>query len=98
MKRILIATLFYFTAISNIAYAETPKSAKTLKSSDTNQTMTDEEFMKKMMAFEQRQKDAKDKTVRLEQETLEAQKKLEATRKLRKTVDELADKLGVRNQ
>lgn len=92
MKHILIATFIITGITSNFAYAET------IKSTDSNQAMSNEEFMKKMMAFEQRQQDAKDKTVRLEQETLEAQKKLEATRKLRKTVDELADKLGVRDQ
>lgn len=50
----LLAIMF----ISNIAHAETTKSAKKIKSTDTNKTMSNEEFMKQFMAIEQRKKDA----------------------------------------
>lgn len=89
MKNILIITLFAITLISNSLYAETVKSTKNIKSSDKNQTMTDEEFLKQFMALDQEEKDAKAKTVQVE-------KKLEETRKLRKTVDELANQLGIK--
>lgn len=76
MKHILIATLFYFTAISNIAYAETPKSAKTLKSSDHNKS--DEEWLKEFMQLQQELKEEKAKTKAIEEEG----KKLDEINKL----------------
>jgi hypothetical protein len=82
MKNISIMTLLAITLICNSAYAETVKSSKSVKQSDANQTMTNEEFMKQFMA--------------LDKETKEVDKQLETQKKLRKTVDEIKNKLGVK--
>lgn len=91
MSKLLLSVLFVTMLIGNSAYAETTKSVKKTKSTDTNKTMSDEEFMKRFMALEQEEKDTKEKTIQVE-------KKLEETRKLRKTVDELANQLGIKEQ
>lgn len=44
--------------MSQSTYAETVKSSKNTKSSDSNQTMSKEEFMKRFMALEQKEKEA----------------------------------------
>lgn len=59
-----------------------------LFAADANKTMTNDEFMKQFMVLEQKEKDAKAKTIQV-------QKKLEETKKLRKTVDELGKQVGV---
>ncbi len=84
MKKILFSTIYTIFLMSNSIYAET------VKITDTNKTMSNDEFMNKMMALEQREKDAKAKTVQV-------QRKLEETIKLKKTVDELAGKLGIKD-
>lgn len=84
MSKLLSSVLFATILVGNFVYAETIKSSKNTKLSDINQTMTDDEFMKKMMVFEQRQNDAKAKT--------------EALNKLEKTVDELSSKVGIKNK
>ncbi len=56
--------------------------------SDNNKTMTDEEFMKQWQQLEQKEKSAKDKTLKSETE-------LNTSKKLGKTLDELGNKLGV---
>lgn len=58
MSTLLSSMLLAIALISNFAYAETIKSTKKIKSADTNKTMSDEEFMKRFMAIEQRKKDA----------------------------------------
>ena len=55
--------------------------ADSTKVKDTNKTMTDDEFMKEFMKLDKQEKDA--------------ERKLEATKKLGKTLDEIGDKLGV---
>jgi hypothetical protein len=82
MKNISIITLLAITLICNSAYAETTKSSKNIKLTDTNKTMTDEEFLKEFDL--------------LDKETKEVDKQLEAQKKLRKTVDEIKNKLGVK--
>lgn len=82
MKNILF---FVLILVSTLVYAET------IKSIDSNQTMSNEEFMKKMMAFEQRQNDAKAKTAK-------SQADLDASKKLGKTLDELINQLGIQNK
>lgn len=91
MIRLIFTIFCTATLVCNSAYAETTKSVKKTKSTDTNKTMSDEEFMKRFMALEQEEKDTKEKTIQVE-------KKLEETRKLRKTVDELANQLGIKEQ
>ena len=56
--------------------------------SDNKKTMTDEEFMKQWQQLEQKEKSAKDKTLKSETE-------LNTSKKLGKTLDELGNKLGV---
>lgn len=58
MSKLFSSMLLAIALISNFAYAETIKSAKKTKSTDTNKTMSNEEFMKQFMAIEQRKKDA----------------------------------------
>lgn len=48
MKKILFSTICIILLINNSAYAES------IKSVDQNQTMSNEEFMKKFMAIENR--------------------------------------------
>lgn len=71
MKKLLFSIILITTLVSSFIYAET------VKSSDKNQTMTNDEFMKQMMALEQREIDAKAKTGEL--------------KKLNKTLDEALD-------
>lgn len=86
----LIFTIFCTATLAcNSAYAETTKSAKKPKFTDTNQTMSDEEFMKQFMALDKEEKDAKSKTSALE-------RKSKALDKLEKTVDELSNKIGLK--
>lgn len=58
MNKLLSFILFTTMLISHSVYADTVKSSKKIKSTDTNQTMSDDEFMKKMMALDKREKDA----------------------------------------
>ena len=88
MKKFLLYTLLTATLSCSFIYAETPKQSKTAKTNDVNKTMTDEEFMSRFMILDERQKDAKAKT-------LQMQEKLEKIKKLRKTVDELGKQVGV---
>lgn len=81
MNKLLLFVLLTIMLIGNSTYAETVKSSKHIKSSDKNQTMTDDEFMKQFMALDQREKDAK--------------ADLEASKKLGKTLDELNKLVGV---
>jgi hypothetical protein len=67
--------------ISHSVYAETVKSSKK-KSTDTNQTMSDDEFMKQFMTLDQSEKKAKENLDK-------RQKELEASKKLGKTLDEI---------
>ncbi len=70
---------------SNFIHAETSKQLKSdKKTTDVNKTMTNDEFMKQFMTLDKKEKDA--------------EKKLEETRKLRKTVDELGKQVGVNNK
>lgn len=59
MKNISITTLLATTLICNYAYAETIKSTKNIKSTDTNQTMSDDEFMKELIAKQQKTEELK---------------------------------------
>lgn len=52
MKALLVPILFISILVNNSIYAETSKTT------DTNKTMSNDEFMKKFMAIEQRKKDA----------------------------------------
>lgn len=88
MNKLLSTILLATMLISHSVYAETVKSSKKIKSTDTNQTMSDDEFMKKMMAFEQRQNDAKAKTAK-------SQADLDSSKKLGQTLDEINKLLGV---
>jgi uncharacterized protein (DUF4213/DUF364 family) len=56
--------------------------AGTVKLVDKNQTMSNDEFMKQFMALDKQEKDS--------------EKKLEKTIKLRKSVDELTNQLGIK--
>lgn len=58
MNKILSPILLATMLITHSIYAESIKSSKKIKSTDTNQTMSDDEFMKRFMAIEQRKKDA----------------------------------------
>lgn len=79
----LIFTIFCTATLAcNSVYAETVKSSKGVKQSDSNKTMTDEEFLKEFDL--------------LDKETKEVDKQLETQKKLRKTVDEIKNKLGVK--
>ncbi len=89
MKNISIITLLAIILICNSTYADTVKSSKNTKSSDVNQTMTNEEFMKQFMALDKEEKDAKSKTSALE-------RKSKTLDKLEKTVDELSSKIGLK--
>lgn len=66
--------LLAIALISDFTYAETVKSSKSVKQSDSNQTMTDDEFMKEFM--------------RLDKEIEIKKKKTEELKKLNKTLDE----------
>lgn len=57
MKKMIFFTLLTITLVCNYIYAEDTKTK------DTNKTMTNDEFMKRFMALEQREKDAKAKTM-----------------------------------
>lgn len=81
MKKFLLYTLLTTILGSSFIYAETPKQSKSAKTNDVNKTMTDEEFMSKFMVLDRQEK--------------KAEKKLEETKKLRKTVDELGKQVGV---
>lgn len=83
MNKLLSSILLVIVLISNSTYAETAKSSKKNKSTDTNQTMTDDEFMKQFTALDKQEKDS--------------EKKLEKTIKLRKSVDELVNTLNIKN-
>lgn len=95
MSKLLLSLFLTMVLISNFIYAETNKSAKKTKLIDTNKTMTDDEFMKEFMKLSQEVKDEKIKTSKTQDELDQAQKKLAATIKLEKTVDELGKQLGV---
>lgn len=58
MSKLLSSVLLVTMLISNSVYAETIKSTKKTKSTDTNKTMTNEEFMKRFMALDQKEKEA----------------------------------------
>lgn len=79
------------TLSSSLIYAETQKHTKSSKKSDSNKTMTNEEFMSQFMALEQREIDAKAKTVKTE-------KDLEASKKLGKTLDEVGSLIGMKHE
>jgi len=72
MKKFLFSIILITTLASSFVYAEEIKQSK-----DTNKTMSNDEFMKRFMALEQREKDAKAKTGEL--------------KKLNKTLDEALD-------
>lgn len=72
MKNILLIVLLSFTFV----YAETTKTT------DTNKTMTDDEFMKQL--------------IKLDNDSKQIDKQLEAQKKLRKTVDEVKSQLRVK--
>lgn len=82
MKNISIIALLAITLICTSLYAETVKSSKNAKSSEQNKTMTNDEFMKQFMILDKQEKDS--------------ERKLEKTIKLRKTVDELGNQLGIK--
>lgn len=58
MNKLLSLILLMAMLINHSVYAEIAKSSKKTKPTDTNQTMSDDEFMKQFMAIEQRKKDA----------------------------------------
>ncbi len=59
MSKLLLSVLLATMLIDNFAYAETIKSTKKIKSADTNQTMSDDEFMKEFMKLDQELEAAK---------------------------------------
>jgi hypothetical protein len=75
MNKLLSYMLLVTILISNYAHAETIKSSKKLKSNDTNQAMSDDEFMKQFMKLDQKEK--------------KANEELEASKRLGKTLDEV---------
>ena len=81
MNKLLIIALLSIFAISS--------NADNTKAKDTNKTMTDDEFMKQIIALEQKQNDAKAKTRRTEKE-------LEEAKKTGKTLDEIGNLLGIK--
>lgn len=81
MNKLLILALLSIFAIS--------LNADNTKTKDTNKTMTDEEFMKQIMALDQEEKNAKAKTAKTEKE-------LEEAKKTGKTLDEIGNLLGVK--
>lgn len=90
MKKNLSSIFLSVTLICNFVYAET------IKSSDKNSTMSDEEFMKQFMTLDQqielekkKQFDAKAKTEKMKQ-------KSDDIRKLGKTLDELEKQLVIK--
>lgn len=84
MNKLLSLILLATILISHSTYAETVKSSKKIKSTDTNQTMSDDEFMKQFMKLDQREKKAKEE--------------LEASKRLGKTLDEINQRLGTDEQ
>lgn len=52
MNKLLSLILLTIMLISHSVYAETVKSSKKIKSTDTNQTMSDDEFMKQFMQLD----------------------------------------------
>jgi hypothetical protein len=70
--------------ISHSVYAETVKSSKKIKSSDTNQTMSNDEFMKQFMKLDHKENKAKEE--------------LESSKRLGKTLDEVNQLLDVDKQ
>ncbi len=81
MKKLLFLILSILLS-SNFIYAGNKKS-------DTNKTMTDDEFMKQFMVLEQKEKNAKAKTIKTEEE-------LEASKKLGKTLDEVGNLIDMK--
>lgn len=78
MKKLLYSALLTIILTANSVFA-----------SDTNKTMTDDEFMKQFMALEQKEKNAKAKTIKTGEE-------LEASKKLGKTLDEVGSLIDMK--
>lgn len=72
--------------ISNSTYADTVKSSKNTKSSDSNQTMLNEDFMKQWTRLENEKNQA-------EAELIQAKSDLDASKKRGKALDGLLNQL-----
>ncbi|MDD5203662.1 MAG: hypothetical protein PHH41_11060 [Sulfurimonas sp.] len=81
MNKLLSFIFLVIMLTANLVYAETIKSSKKIKSADTNQTISDEEFMKQ---WGQMEKDKK-----------EAKADLEASKKRGKALDELINQYRI---
>lgn len=86
MKNISIITLLAITLICNFVYADTVKSSKNTKSSDSNQTMSNEDFMNQWTRIE-------NEKIQAEAELVQAKSDLEASKKRGKALDELLNQL-----
>ena len=86
MKKILFSTICIIFLMSHSVYADTVKSSINSKSSDSNQTMSNEEFMKQWTQLENEESKAI-------AESIQVKADLEASKKRGKALDELLNQL-----
>ncbi len=80
-----------FISIFIIALSLTFVSAETSKAKDNNKVMTDEEFLRQFTALNKEEKDIKNKTLKME-------KKLEKTKQIGKTLDEINSLIDLKHK
>lgn len=88
MNKIFLPLFLIFISFSFV-HAEEVKQTKQVKETKKKElSKEDEEFLKQFTALNKEEKDIKDKTLKLE-------KKLEKTKQIGKTLDEINNTLGV---